>query len=158
MVPTLAIHLVVVSHFDQLTSIFRILRRHHTTSAAGKIFQRTFPATTLSPTSNYSISSRRPHHQVHRDLIYPPGGTPASTSDRHTSMSRSSLGRTPPRTSACGRMIHFSVTHSPLQTCQSPTRPPMPLVLPFDTYSCEFYAFLFSTILALCSCCTISSH
>ena len=158
MVPTLAIHLVVVSHSDQLTSISGILRRHHTTSAAGKIFQRTFPTTTLSPAGNYSISSRQPHHQVRQDLIYPPGGTPTSTSDRHTSMSRSSLRRTPPRANACGRVIHFSVTHSPLQTCRSPTRPPMPLVLPFDTYSCEFYAFLFSTTWALCCCCTISSH
>ena len=38
------------------------------------------------------------------------------------------------------------------------TRPPLPLVLPFETCSCEFYSLLSSTTLAFCSFCAISDH
>ena len=68
-------------------------------------------------------------------------------------MHRSSLRRTPPHASACGLVDHFLVTHFHLQTRWPPTRPSMPLVLPFDICSCEFYSLLSSTTLTLCSFC-----
>ena len=104
--------------------------------------------------SDCSIFGRRPHHQVRWDLIY----SPTSTSDRCASKPRSSLRRPPPRTGTCGRVGHFPATCFHLKTRQPPTRPSMPMVLPFDNCSCEFYSLLSPVAPAFCSFCTISSH
>ena len=148
----MATHLMVVSHSSQPISISRILCPHQTTSATEKIFRQTFLATTPS------IFDWRPHHQVPRDMIYPPGGTPhqlvIDTPPRADLLSGKLLLALA-RGHACGCVIHFPTMRFYLKIHRPPTRPPMPLFIPFDTCSCEFYAFLSST---LCSCCAISSH
>ena len=109
-------------------------------------------------TGDCSISDRRAHHKACRDPIYPPGGTLTSTSDQRATTLRSSLQQTPPRASTCGRVDHFPATSFHLQTRRPPTRSPMPLILPFDTCSCEFYSLLSSIALGFCSFCAISGH
>ena len=125
-VPTPATHLVVGLHPGHPTFIFGILWAIRSPRLLKIFFD------------DFSISGLRAHHQVCRDLIYPSGGTPTSTSDRCDSMHRSSLRRPPPLTGACGCMGHFSATCFHLQTRQPLTRPCMPPVLPFNTCRCEF--------------------
>ena len=153
MVPTLATHLKVVSHSNQLTPISRILPPPSNHLGYWENFPANFSI-------DYSISGRQPHHQVRGDLIYPPGGTSTSTNDQRASTRRCSLRRTPPRASV---WAHESLSSDALPPIDSSTADKasyatMPLVLPFDTCSCEFYAFLFSIASAFYSCCAISSH
>ena len=130
---------------------FRILCHHQITSAAQK------KNISANFSDDFSISGRRTHHHVRQDLIYSPGGTPASTSDRRTSTRLSSLWR-PPRAEACAGVGHFLTMRFHLKTRQPSTEPSMPLILPFDTCRCEFYSLLSSATPAFCSFCAIFGH